>query len=214
MSVAGGVPVLASHRASASKAQGGEETTSESNSKVVRETDEYYVTKHTRNGEESYYQVTKESGAVAEIPNKDGGIGTMGHDEIFGRSNLSVDRFASCGGYIYSHHYFISLSVELGTTWDEVTGGSLEAATCAVAGARGGLAGAAVGAVGCFIIGRLFLDHLNPSDSTGTWGGWDCHRGIGNYANVCHGVTERYAASRSQVPSLKRIPGTHIEIMG
>lgn len=176
---------------------------------VVDEGDEYHIVAITKDDETKYYRVDKNTGAVRAVSN--GGISTMGHNELISRSDVQVRQFGSCGGHLYRNHYYVALSIELGETWDSITGESLEAGICAVLGAKGGMASAAAGGIGCFVIGRLFLDHINPSGSTGTWGAWDCHRGYLNYENICHGVTARYGAGRSQVPSLKRVPGVHFE---
>lgn len=199
---------------------------------ILRETDEYQVSKHTidRNSDEknthiiwvgkesgSVYKKTVEANTFNSMTHKELGIdgediSPQGHDEIIVDSDGGHGLVGGCSNFRYDIHQEAYLSLELGDTVDELTAGGLEAAICALVGLKyGGPVGAVIGAVGCHAISVLFLDHINPSGTSMTWGAWDCHRGFTGYSNICHGVTGGMEDDVGSIPRKKRVPHTHIE---
>ncbi|USZ73279.1 hypothetical protein [Natronosalvus halobius] len=205
------------------------ETTSAENrdGEIIRETDTYLVTAHKHDSNVYIVTIEKETGAVymdtvpadtfdTMTPQKLGVNGDEitpeGHDKIITQSDGGHEWVGNCSNIRYQLHQEVYLAIEFGETIEELTAGGLEAAICALVGFKfGGPVGAVVGAVGCHAIAVLILDHITLSGTRMTWGAWDCHRGFTGYSNICHGVTDGMTDNVGNIPSLKRIPHTHIQ---
>lgn len=137
---------------------------------------------------------------------------TQNHEEVFEERSLWTNDTGGCSTPIYSNHRSAGLSVKAGDSLDDLPSGTLEAALCAAIGARaGGPAGAALGAIVCYGVGFLFLDHVDLSGTELTIAAYDKDTGWFNYnPKIQTAVATEITEDTDDMTNADKIPGAHL----